>query len=804
MPTKHIKGAERRANIRRLAAAKKKRKDQRKADKAEREANTKAKLCDGRVFNFRTLNSHKKFDSVSSEILRKQEIQKAIDNGMRYGEHRADDIESRVFGDERRVRFAKSPELFYGAMKHIKALEAQYRERWEKADFISGVNDAVQRKEFEREVYAKLENGEFDEKEAEYQIKHIKEVKEQERKDIIRRRNIELDEAARKIIETPDDVLEQEGREVMGERGIEGIGPEYMQSSFEHMNAQYKANRAKELKTRKKERNRMNRYERIDSENEAALKMFQANDEMLEYMDMNARYNSEAVPHMDKIKEQAATFNRAKGALSDPAEEKQEIEKKNRSKEAPQTTKRPRLSLSLDEEDTEPKAPDGEKKEAVEDKKKEAPQKTKRQRKEEAIKEMTAENLYSEIKRLQAQIKSLADGHDDASKVEWGKISADADRLMKCADSYFDKAADPVKEQVHPDYEKVKQAVGFVIKLDVWNRGLIKKPDEISDAQAYGYVDGYTFGETDPFRKAEEKNRLVNNYEQDYEGALLDYKEYTGDKPLDDLKMEDLHTNVYELMTKGNKYLKVLRNNAKKGDSKERIKEVEDAMTEAMESWAAKRGFSPGELTKDELLRLGSKLTPTGFAMNLKSKKQNILYGKYVRMNKRNNGRFETKDVIGHDKEHKRESGTMDFLNLLPAEEKEKEQGEEEAKNKAQDPELERLMADIDSDMTSVNEAAGDNIENADWDKLYAAIEKLVRDALSFVDRVDAADDAEMKAHIPEVLSKVGMAIGLDLQNRNVITADDKLSEEEILKIMRNYKPGKNARDGSVIEGGDK
>ena len=801
MPTKHIKGAERRANIRRLAAAKKKRKDQRKA---EREANTKAKLCDGRVFNFRTLNSHKKFDSVSSEILRKQEIQKAIDNGMRYGEHRADDIESRVFGDERRVRFAKSPELFYGAMKHIKALEAQYQERWEQDDFRRSLDESKDRKEFERKLYVQLEEGVLNEEEVEYQKKNFKEQQGKQHKEVIRRRNIELDEAARKIIETPDEELWQEGAQVMEERGIEGIGPGYMQSSFEHMDARFKENRAQEIKTRKKDRNRMSRYERIDSENEAALKMFQANDEMLEYMHMHAALEGDAEPRMERLKGQDEKFKRARGALSDPAEEKQEIEKKNRSKEAPQTTRRPRLSLSLDEEDTEAKAPEGEKKEAVEDKKKEAPQKTKRQKKEEAIKEMTAENLYSEIKRLQAQIKSLADGHDDASKVEWGKISADADRLMKCADSYFDKAADPVKEQVHPDYEKVKQAVGFVIKLDVWNRGLIKKPDEISDAQAYGYVDGYTFGETDPFRKAEEKNRLVNNYEQDYEGALLDYKEYTGDKPLDDLKMEELHTNVYELMTKGNKYLKVLRNNSKKGDSKERIKEIEDTMAEAMENWAAKRGFDPGELSRDELLRLGSKLTPTGFAMNLKSQKQDNLYAKYVRMNRRNPGRFETKDVMGHDKNGKRESGTMDFVNLMPAEEKEKEQGEEEAKDKAQDPELERLMADIDSDMTSVTEAAGDNIENADWDKLYAAIEKLVRDALSFVDRVDTADDAEMKAHIPEVLSKVGMALGLDLQNRGVITADDKLSEEEILKIMRNYKPGKNARDGSIMEGGDK
>ena len=519
-------------------------------------------LVDGKVFNVKKLDNIKSFEKKAKEIETKKKTEEAIENGIKFGDFGTADIKSRVMASNK-FRYSKNPQLYFGVTTLIKAQEEKFEEKWRVEDFeYSNLRDS-EKKSLLKSLIKPLEDGQITKEQYAAKVDEFDNETRETMKDRVKVRKKAMDTATEKIISMNEDQLIKLGKQVLEQNGLNAetkeIHEEYVAASFQ-MKSKKRREENTYSARKKSGRNKMSRYERMEEDNEAALEFFRAGDQMEEYMKLKEDYATRvsqleqdeqslaAAKDAMKLEEEQVQQEEEQLDFDVPVgDDKPQKKVKKTTQEAPQLTRKgfsldgddePVVPVTGKKEDTPPPQvkkedvpPPGIKKEEEDPtKKKEEEDPTKKKEEDEAakkkkedkeedhqdeeqktktlkgdktdekIKKMNPDELAREIKKQHDVVLNIIGGNKEKKeKISWKTMRSRANILLKCADLYFASAANAETKTVHSGVNGVKEAVGLVIKLDLWNRGITDKLEIMSDIDAFAaFADGFVFGESKP------------------------------------------------------------------------------------------------------------------------------------------------------------------------------------------------------------------------------------------------------------------------------------------------------------------
>jgi hypothetical protein len=98
------------------------------------------KLCDGKVFDFRTLKSQSVYDQKKAAKAKKKHEDDLANTGFKYGEYAKEELKERVFSKENGgLKMARDPKIYFGCMFFIKQAQKQKEREWANIDLQRSV-----------------------------------------------------------------------------------------------------------------------------------------------------------------------------------------------------------------------------------------------------------------------------------------------------------------------------------------------------------------------------------------------------------------------------------------------------------------------------------------------------------------------------------------------------------------------------------------------------------------------------------------------------------------------------------------
>ncbi|MBO6215214.1 MAG: hypothetical protein J6N76_06720, partial [Lachnospiraceae bacterium] len=197
---------------------------------------------------------------------------------------------------------------------------------------------------------------------------------------------------------------------------------------------------------------------------------------------------------------------------------------------------------------------------------------------------------YQRLIKLRSDLTGLLEGKDSSGDVEWDKALPLTEELLKLADEFINLLLNGGPEYLMGGEETAKNAIGFAVRIDLWNRGCIEDLTDLSDIEGYGMSTDFIFGESDPVKqdrekreadkqKREEERKRIEEEERQHKagiekrtkeltklvGAALNaFQDNVQNNPLgiEGIDEKTLYENLENLVKVSNQFLELSRDSA--------------------------------------------------------------------------------------------------------------------------------------------------------------------------------------------------------------------------------------------------